>query len=131
MFDYLIEDLFPAFEVHLIGGPSGSGKSTWALQTFVLDWQHGRQVLDKQSYPVPWAYISVDRSHRSVIRTLKRMSIEPESLRIYSAVDHRHSEIEQILEHALKLEPRPEMLLLKVCNFSFLVPLVTSMDTKT
>lgn len=110
---YLIGTILPAQEVHLIGGPSGSGKSTWVLQTLVLDWQQGKDVLGFKSHPVPWVYISADRSLASVHRTLERMHIDPMLLRIYSAVDEHCTELSTIIETCIKMEPKPRLLVIE------------------
>src|SRR5258708_3308179 len=110
---YLIETILPAQEVHLIGGPSGSGKSTWVLQTLVLDWQNSKPVLGFKSHPVPWIYISADRSLASVHRTLERMHIDPMLLRIYSAVDEQCTDLCTIIEKCIKMEPQPRLLVIE------------------
>jgi hypothetical protein len=112
MNDFLIDQILPSREVHIIAGPSGSGKTTWALQTFVLDWQKGRDVLGFKSYPVPWAYISSDRSLDSVHATLRRLKIPNESFRKASAVDSGYHDIGQILRAMNNLAPRPQFLYL-------------------
>jgi AAA domain-containing protein len=110
MNDFLIDQILPSREVHIIAGPSGAGKTTWILQTLVLDWQHGREVLGFKSFPVPWLYVSSDRSRKSVAATLKRMSIPESALRFVSAVDAGCHNIEKVIELAEKLSPRPEFL---------------------
>lgn len=73
--EYLIEGILPSREVHLLGGSSGSGKTTFLFQT-IAQWQIGEDVLGHKSYPVPYSYISVDRSLSSVERTLDRLSLK-------------------------------------------------------
>jgi RecA-family ATPase len=72
---YLIDTILPSREVHLVGGPSGAGKTTWLFQT-LLDWQEGKDVLGYHSHPVPWVYVSTDRSDEGVKRVLDRMRVD-------------------------------------------------------
>lgn len=73
--EFLIEDILPSSEVHLLGGSSGSGKTTFLFQT-IAEWQEGRDVLGHKSHPVPYSYVSVDRSQSSVERTLQRLGLK-------------------------------------------------------
>lgn len=67
--EWLIEDLIPAFEFHLIGGPSGSGKSTLLFQ--ILDaFVDGREIFGHKVNSVPCAYVSLDRGHVQTLRTM-------------------------------------------------------------
>src|SRR5437868_2371834 len=109
--EYLVDQILPHQEVHLIGGPSGSGKSTWALQTLVTEWQRGLDVLGHRSHPVPWVYVSGDRSYDSVLRTLARLHIKPDHLRTYSAVDHQVFDLAVVLRECRKLDPTPQLIL--------------------
>ena len=52
------------------------------------------------SYPLPYAYISVDRSERSVHRTLKRMGIQPDSIPTMSAVDLKLTTLVEVIREA-------------------------------
>jgi hypothetical protein len=107
--DFLIDQILPAREVHIIAGPSGSGKTTWAFQT-LLDWQKGKDVLGYKSFPVPWAYISSDRSLDSVHATLKRLKIPLEAFRMASAVDSGLHDMRDILKAMSVVTPRPQFL---------------------
>ncbi len=73
--EFLIEGILPAHEVHLLGGSSGSGKTTLVFQTLAA-WQEGRSVFGHNSHPVPYSYISLDRSRSSVNRTLERLGLD-------------------------------------------------------
>jgi hypothetical protein len=108
--DFLIDQILPAREVHIIAGPSGAGKTTWALQTLVLDWQHRKDVLGFKSYPVPWLYISSDRSRKSVVATLRRMNIPESEIRLVSSVDAGKYDMPSIIQLAELMTPRPEFL---------------------
>lgn len=73
--EFLIDGILPAGEAHLIGGASGSGKTTWIFQSFLAPWIAGQPVLDHESHPVPYVYISMDRLRSSVTRTLARLGL--------------------------------------------------------
>lgn len=79
--EFLIEGILPAHEVHLFGGSSGSGKTTLLFQ-ILSDWQRGNDVLGHKSFPVPYAYLSLDRSRSSVQRTLQRIQLDDQIDRI-------------------------------------------------
>jgi RecA-family ATPase len=85
-FEYLVDQLLPTKEVHLLAGPSGSGKTRWLFQT-ILDWQAGISILGKKSYPCPWIYIASDRSRVSVLRTLDGMGIPSDLIPMVNAWD--------------------------------------------
>jgi RecA-family ATPase len=82
--DYIIDGLVPKHEVHLLAGVSGSGKTTWLFHT-LLDWQMGINVLGFKSNPVPWCYVSADRSLASAYRTMAAMGIPAGSFPMLSA----------------------------------------------
>jgi RecA-family ATPase len=79
--EFLIEGILPAREMHLLGGSSGSGKTTLVFQT-LADWQDGTSVFGHESNPVPYSYLSLDRSRSSVTRTLERLGLEKRITRI-------------------------------------------------
>lgn len=74
--EFLIDGILPAGEAHLIGGASGSGKTTWIFQNFLAPWIAGQPVLDHESHPVPYVYLSMDRLRSSVTRTLARLGLK-------------------------------------------------------
>lgn len=104
----LIDVILPEREVSLIGGPSGSGKTTWALQTLVEDWQHGKDVLGFKSHPVPWIYVSSDRSLDSVSATMERLKIPPKEIRVISCVDEELDTMDALMKRANQESPRPQ-----------------------
>lgn len=73
--EFLIDGILPCNEIHLLAGSSGSGKTTWLFQ-MLAEWQEGLPVLGHTSYPVPYTYLSVDRSSTSVKRTLQRLGLQ-------------------------------------------------------
>ncbi len=82
--EYVIEDLFPKGQVHLIGGPSGGGKTTLMFQMYEA-LTTGADFLGRRTAKVKWAYISGDRTARSVQETQLRLGVE---FPIFSLVDH-------------------------------------------
>jgi hypothetical protein len=84
--EYLVDQILPRREVHLLAGPSGAGKSRWLFDT-ILNWQAGNPILGKKSYPCPWVYVSADRSHESVLRTLSGMGIPSDLVPLVRAWD--------------------------------------------
>lgn len=77
-FDFIIDDILPAREVHLIGGPSGSGKTTWVFQILLPSIQIGAEVFGRQAHPTSICYVACDRSDASLRRTLKRLKMSNE-----------------------------------------------------
>src|SRR5215831_11507548 len=72
---FVVDQIFPAREVHLIAGPSGAGKTTFMFQ-LIDSWLGGGSVLGRKAHILPMCYVSCDRSRESVERTLDR--IQPE-----------------------------------------------------
>lgn len=79
--EFLIDGILPANEIHLLGGSSGSGKTTLVFQT-LADWQDGLPVFGHKSRPVPYSYLSLDRSRSSVTRTLERLGLDSKLTRV-------------------------------------------------
>lgn len=84
--EFLIHQLLPRREIHLLGGPSGSGKTTLLLE-IIEDWRQGRKVFGYQSFPAPFCYVGCDRSKASTARTLERIGISPDNIPIASLID--------------------------------------------
>lgn len=74
MTPFLVDEILPAREVHLIGGASGSGKTTFLFQT-IEQITNGQLVFGRQSHPAPSCYVACDRSTASIDRTLSRMNM--------------------------------------------------------
>lgn len=101
--EFLIDGILPANEVHLLGGSSGSGKTTLIFQTLAT-WQRGEDVFGHRSYPVPYTYVSLDRSRSSVNRTLQRLDLQSDITRTLCQEDLKSTEntIHAIVNTGLK-----------------------------
>jgi RecA-family ATPase len=84
--EYIVADILPRYEVHLIGGPSGAGKTTLMFQ-LIEDWAQSKSVFGHDSFPTPFIYIPCDRSEDSTLRTMDRMGVTID-VPIYSLVDN-------------------------------------------
>jgi hypothetical protein len=115
----LVDAILPTEEVHLIGGSSGSGKTTWALQ-FLTAWSAGESFFGYDSHPLPFVYISGDRSSRGVERTMRRMDIEPSTIPFLSAVDLAEYSAEKMIHLALQRHPHAKLIVIE--GMSSLVP---------
>jgi AAA domain len=72
---FIVDVIFPAGELHLIGGGSGAGKTTWLLQ-WLKDWSEGKPVFGYKSHPCPYVYVTFDRGLLSTHRTMERLGME-------------------------------------------------------
>lgn len=97
--EWLIQDILAKREVSLFGGPSGASKTTLLFQ-ILQTWNSGDPVFGHASYPVPYAYISVDRSERSVRRTLERIGIDPDTINVLSAIDLKLTTLRSVINTA-------------------------------
>lgn len=104
---YLIDQILPRQAVHLIGGSSGAGKTRLIFP--LLDrWSRGEDIWGHRSYPVPWAYISGDRTRESVYTTLDQLDIDIDTVRGIWAVDDGVLDLKVLITKALSLTPRPK-----------------------
>lgn len=76
--NWIVEDILPDGELHIIGGPSGGSKTTFLFQ-FITDWRSGKPIFGHTSHSRPFIYISLDRGEKSVRRTLQRCGIDPDT----------------------------------------------------
>lgn len=75
--EYLIEEILPAHEIHLIFGPDGeqSRRDTFVHQ-MLSEWAMGQSVLGTwQSFPVPFCYMCYGRTPASLQRSLDKHQI--------------------------------------------------------
>jgi hypothetical protein len=113
--EFLIDGILPAGEAHLIGGASGSGKTTWIFQNFLAEWQEGSPVFDHDSFPVPYVYISLDRSRSSVTRTLQRLRLLEKITRVICLDEMPEDclDLESVLKFALKKFPDSRLVIIE------------------
>lgn len=112
--EFLIEGILPANEVHLLGGSSGSGKTTLVFQTLAA-WQDGESVFGHLSNPVPYSYISLDRSRSSVTRTLERLQLESTITRVLCQEEYEKCDnsIANVADIALKHHTDSKLLIIE------------------
>lgn len=103
MSDYLIENIMPKFEVHLLAGVTGVGKTTWLFHMLTQQWSKGLDVLGEKSHPVPWVYVAADRSLASAHRTMNAMGVPLRDVNIIPAHGADHKTFPQIID-AVKRE---------------------------
>jgi RecA-family ATPase len=80
---FIVDTIFPAGALHVIGGPSGIGKTTWLLQS-LHEWEQGKPILGFPSHPCKWVYVSLDRSLLDGDRTLRRIGLADWNIPMYS-----------------------------------------------
>lgn len=105
----LIDEVLPTRRIHLLGGVSDAGKTRWALPT-MLDWEAGKSVLGRASYPVPWAYVVGDRTLQEAYDTMNTMGINPDRVRCIPAFGRDNKPYLKVLEDATKMTPPPQFL---------------------
>lgn len=112
--EFLIKDILPANEVHLLGGSSGSGKTTLVFQV-LADWQADKPIFGHESYPVPYCYISLDRSRSSVSRTLQRLGLQSEITRLVCQEDIAEDSVtvSMVVKDALKRFPDSKLIVIE------------------
>ncbi|HWG97178.1 MAG TPA: AAA family ATPase [Nitrospira sp.] len=103
--EYLVDSILPTQEMHLLGGPSGSGKSTFLFK-FLQSWSRGEPQWNYPSHPVPYLYVSLDRSSKGVVRTLRRMGIDISTIPYFAGFDDPTLvTIDDVLGAALRFKP--------------------------
>ena len=117
---HVVDEIFPAYEVHLFVGPSGAGKTTYLFQ-FIKAWSAGEKIFGYQSHPQPYVYISCDRSKRNIQRTFKRIGLPAEQIPTISVIDEPVSrDIMSILKFARDRYPEAKVLFIE--GLASLVP---------
>lgn len=106
MDEYLIDQILPSQEIHLLAGPTGAGKTRWLLQALKNQWEKGLPVLGFESHPVPWCYVSTDRSMRDCYKTFKSIGINPLDMNIIPAWGKEYKSMAQILDAIGKLNAK-------------------------
>lgn len=112
--EFLIQDILPANEVHLLGGSSGSGKTTLVFQV-LADWQRGKPIFGHESRPVPYCYVSLDRSRSSVNRTLQRLGLQSDITRLVCQEDIAEDSVtvSTVMKDALRRFPDGKLVVIE------------------
>lgn len=108
----LIDILLPRHRVHVLGGVSDAGKTRFIIPA-MLDFASGKPLFAHTSHPVPWAYVSGDRSLQEARDTINSMKINPDTISIIPAFGKDDKNLTQILSCASQLRPRPELLIIE------------------
>jgi RecA-family ATPase len=118
---FLVDGILPAYEVHLLGGSSGSGKTTFSFQVFLAEWQQGNAVFGHESHPVPYVYVSMDRSRSSVTRTLERLGLTEAITRLVCQEDIAEASVtvDEVVRDAMKIYPDSRLIVIE--GFQLLV----------
>jgi hypothetical protein len=112
---FLIDKILPANEVHILGGASGVGKTRWLFQT-LQEWTDKVPILGYDSHPVPYLYVSTDRSLASVHRTCQDLGIDPSKIPILAAVEkelERGYSVRWLFDTAKKVKPDARLLVVE------------------
>lgn len=81
----IVTGIFPEQTIHLVAGSTGAGKSRWLLE-WLSDWQQGKPVIDgRASTPVPWLYVSGDRSEKEATATIVDLGLNPKTIPLLPA----------------------------------------------
>lgn len=81
----IVDGIFPEQTIHLVAGSTGAGKSRWLLE-WLADWQQGKPVIDgRQSNPVPWLYVSGDRSEKEATATIVDLGLNAKTIPLLPA----------------------------------------------
>ena len=122
---YFVDKIFRSHAVHLLCGSSGSGKTTWLFQQFKDNWVLGKSIFGYAVHPVPYLYITADRSQDETAETLERVGLDPKtfpylSLTSKMARENKLRNWKNIL--ALVRKTHPEVRLLIIDGFMGLIP---------
>lgn len=111
---FLIEDIMPERELHLIAGPSGVGKTTLAMQ-----------LMEAYIHELPWmgkkctnkgvAYFSCDRSKASLQRSMDRLGLDPWTFPTGCSrelPDRTNISIDQILDWRRRVDHKAKLLVI-------------------
>jgi hypothetical protein len=87
---YVVRDLFPVNEIHLIFGPAHSGKTTLMLQ-ILEDWRNGRDVFGCHSHVQPFCLIACERPESALRAHMRRLGMDPSLIPHFSLIDQASS----------------------------------------
>lgn len=113
--EFLIDDILPANEVHLIAAASGAGKSRFIFQYILSPYIKGQKVLGHDVKSVPYCYVSIDRSHAGVLRTLEQLGLDKEILNIVpmERIPNDQINVPAIIRIVKKLYPETRFIIIE------------------
>lgn len=106
---YLINPIIPTKTVNLIIGASGAGKTTLMFQ-WLAAWQRSEPFLGFDSHPTPLAYIALDRTVRSIHRTMDRLGLAHDAFPIFSLLG---SKLPLALDSCLRVAPEAHLFIIE------------------
>ena len=85
---FLVDQLFPTNEIHLISGPARSGKTVLLMQT-LDDWSNGREVFGRASFAHnrPFCYVSANRHTDAIRAQFETLGIDPTRVPHFSLLE--------------------------------------------
>ena len=89
---YIIDCILRKYAIHILAGSSGSNKTTWIFQQLRDNWEEGKQILGYDVHPVPYLYVSADRSADETAETLERLGMDPQTFPSISLTSKRARE---------------------------------------
>jgi hypothetical protein len=126
--DYIVDQIFPSNEVHIIAGPSGSGKTRMLHQEFIPRLVAGSDVWGHQCRkPRKCVYFSLDRSIASIADTLRQMKLAPAATILSAINDDIPLDIDSMYHIAEQYVPGVEVFIIE----SFLRLFRVADDKKT
>lgn len=108
---WIVDPIFPAGSMHLIGGASGVGKSTLMFQ-WLNQWDKGQNILGGESFRCPWVYVSGDRGTLDTDKTLRRMGLTDWDIPCYSW-EEVSAKDEPNLIHVAEVFPHAELIVVE------------------
>lgn len=110
--EYLINPILPRRTVNLVIGASGAGKTTLMFQ-WLAAWQRSEPFLGFPSTPAPIAYIALDRTVRSIHRTMDRLLLPHDAFPVHSLLGSR---LPLALESCLKIAPNAHLFVIEAIS---------------
>lgn len=116
---FIIDELLPANQLHLLAGPSGGGKTTlvWQMLEAIST---SSTMFGFQCHTVPMAYVACDRSIASVAATKARMGVNT-NIPMWSIINENMSLDFNVVYSFVKRHV-PGLKLLVVDGFTVLTP---------